>query len=298
MPVYRRITSLFQMVVARLLQRCVQGMVWLMLIIPITEVSATEGDTTIVHQADLPLIEQVTTSHEVGVATAFRPSRVGWSNYESVTSDTSTVHRYSRVAWGSYENETADFGFASSRIGWDYPAETRPRHADPLRMPARIAWTEMDVETPYPEQLARIGWDMPRFSVFDERGLAGLPSPTPVTSRLSMVSGLLTAGNAALYIYQRNDWWAAEHRTSFHFHHDGGYSVHLDKVGHLHATYLQAQLVARSLRWSGLSPEASALWGTVAAWTVQLNVEINDGFNALWGFDPHRRTAYRLRIIR
>lgn len=274
------------MVVARLLQRCVQGIVWLVLVVSITDVSAMVSDTTIVHLADLPQIEQVTSSNEVVATGAIRPSRVGWGSYETVAKDTTDSHRYSRVAWGSYETETTGLAHASSRIGWDRPQETRPRHADPLRTPVRIAWTEMDVETPYPEQLARIGWDVPRFSVFDERGLAGLPSESPVTSRLRMVSGLLTAGNAALYIYQRNAWWAAEHRTSFHFHHDGGYSVHLDKIGHLHATYLQAQLVARSLRWSGLSPEASALWGTVAAWTVQLNVEINDGFNALWGFDP------------
>jgi hypothetical protein len=125
-------------------------------------------------------------------------------------------------------------------------------------------------------------------------GLRGAPPDSIVTGRLLGVTGTLVGINAGLYIYQRHAWWAAEHRGPFHFHDDGGYSEHLDKVGHFHATYLQSQIIARSLRWSGLSHESAALWGALAAYALQLNVEINDGFNELWGFDPYDLLANTL----
>jgi hypothetical protein len=118
-----------------------------------------------------------------------------------------------------------------------------------------------------------------------ESSLEGLPPDSIVPGRLGLVGGSVGSILAGLYVYQRHAWWAAEHRGGFHFHDDGGYSLHLDKVGHFHATYFQSQVLARALRWSGLSPEASALWGSVGAWIVQLHVEINDGFSELWGFD-------------
>lgn len=119
------------------------------------------------------------------------------------------------------------------------------------------------------------------------QGLRGLPPDSIVPLRLGLVSGTLGGVVAGLFIYQRHAWWAEEHRGRFHFHDDGGYSEHLDKVGHFHATYFQSKVISRSMQWSGLSPEASALWGTVAAWLLQLNVEINDGFSELWGFDVY-----------
>jgi hypothetical protein len=115
--------------------------------------------------------------------------------------------------------------------------------------------------------------------------LRSLPPDSLVPVRLALVGATVGGAVAGLYYYQRHAWWAAEHRGSFHFHDDGGTSLHLDKLGHLHATYFQSKVLARSLRWSGLSVESAALWGAVASWTVQLNVEVNDGFSELWGFD-------------
>jgi hypothetical protein len=118
-----------------------------------------------------------------------------------------------------------------------------------------------------------------------ESGLRGLPPDAVETTRLGLVVGGLAAGNMAAYLYQRHLWWGRDHLGGFRFHDDGGYSEHIDKVSHAYATYVQGMVIARSLRWSGVSPEASALWGGVAAWLVQLNVEIRDGFSEAWGFD-------------
>lgn len=115
--------------------------------------------------------------------------------------------------------------------------------------------------------------------------LRGMPPDRIVRPRLAAVTGGLVATSVALHLWQRNAWWAEEHRTSFHFHDDGGYALHLDKVAHFHATALEAAVIARALRWSGLSDNASALWGAVGALALQTHVEIEDGHNALWGFD-------------
>ncbi|CAN5606335.1 hypothetical protein BH23BAC4_BH23BAC4_03870 [soil metagenome] len=112
--------------------------------------------------------------------------------------------------------------------------------------------------------------------------------------RVALVSGALGATITGLYIYQRNAWWAEENRGRFHFHDDRGYTKHLDKVGHFNATYFQSMAVAQSLRWSGLSPSRTAAYGALAAWLVQLQVEINDGFNDLWGFDVYDVVANTL----
>lgn len=117
------------------------------------------------------------------------------------------------------------------------------------------------------------------------RPLRGMPPEEIVKPRLAVVVGGLAATSLALHLWQRNAWWAAEHRTSFHFHDDGGYALHLDKAGHFHATALEATVIARALRWSGLSHDAAALWGTLGALALQTHVEIEDGHNALWGFD-------------
>jgi len=119
----------------------------------------------------------------------------------------------------------------------------------------------------------------------DTLALRGGPPEGVVPGRAAAVGGTLAAASVGLYVYQRHAWWAEEHRGPFHFHDDRGYALHLDKLGHVHGTYLQSLVIARALRWSGLSPEASALAGSLGAFAVQLNVEINDGFNQLWGFD-------------
>jgi len=120
----------------------------------------------------------------------------------------------------------------------------------------------------------------------DTLGVRGAPPDSLIPLRLAAITGTLTAASVGLYLYQKNAWWSEEHRGSFRFHDDRGYSLHLDKVGHVYGTYLQAQVISRALRWSGLSPNASALGGSLGAFALQLNVEINDGFNELWGFDP------------
>ena len=123
--------------------------------------------------------------------------------------------------------------------------------------------------------------------------LEGLPPDDVVPARLAVMAGTLAAGSAALYIYQKNAWWAEEHRTSFHLHY-GDSSKSMDKAGHFLGTAVQSHVIARAARWSGLSPNESALAGATAAWLLQLHVEVEDGLNALWGFDPYDVVANTL----
>jgi hypothetical protein len=117
------------------------------------------------------------------------------------------------------------------------------------------------------------------------RALRNPPPESVNGTRLALVAGGLTAGTIGAYLYQNHLWWADEHRNGFRFHTDGGHSEHIDKLAHGHATYVGAQLVARSLEWSGLAPGPAAAWGSLGAWLMQLNVEIRDGFSEAWGFD-------------
>lgn len=121
--------------------------------------------------------------------------------------------------------------------------------------------------------------------------LRGLPPDRIVVPRFAAVTGVLAAGSVSLHLWQKNAWWADDYRTSFHFHDDGGYALHLDKVGHFHATYLEAFVIGRSFRWSGLTDNQAALAGAVGALALQTHVEIEDGFNALWGFDVYDMAA-------
>lgn len=123
--------------------------------------------------------------------------------------------------------------------------------------------------------------------------LRGLPPEHVAPVRLGAVGGALAAGSVGLYVYQKHAWWADDHRTTFHLH-TGDSSMHLDKVGHFVGTAAQAHVVARATEWAGLSPNEAALAGATAAWLLQLHVEINDGFNGLWGFDPYDVAANTL----
>jgi hypothetical protein len=109
--------------------------------------------------------------------------------------------------------------------------------------------------------------------------------------RLAAVTGTLGAIQLGLFVHQKHAWWAEDHRGSFRFHDDGGYSLHLDKVAHFHATALQAQVISTSMRWSGLTNNQSIFWGTMASLALQTHVEIQDGYNELWGFDPYDMLA-------
>lgn len=128
-------------------------------------------------------------------------------------------------------------------------------------------------------------------SASEPSALRGAPPERIVWARFAAVGGTLGAGSLAFHLWQKNAWWADEHRTRFHFHDDGGYALHLDKVGHFHATYFEALVIGRSFRWSGLTEPQAALAGALGALALQTHVEIEDGFNALWGFDVYDMAA-------
>jgi hypothetical protein len=128
-------------------------------------------------------------------------------------------------------------------------------------------------------------------AVPEPTALRGAPPDRVVGARLAAVGGALAAGSLTFHLWQKNAWWADEHRTRFHFHDDGGYALHLDKVGHFHGTYFEALVIGRSFRWTGLTENRAALAGALGALALQTHVEVEDGFNALWGFDVYDMAA-------
>ncbi|MBL0175640.1 MAG: hypothetical protein IPP94_10310 [Ignavibacteria bacterium] len=98
-----------------------------------------------------------------------------------------------------------------------------------------------------------------------------------------IVGGALTGTVAAIHIYQQNAWWK-DRRTSFHFVDDQDYALNVDKAGHFLGGAFGAFLGEKSLEWSGVSRDGSAIWGSVLGALFELYVEVEDGYALDWGF--------------
>ncbi len=88
-----------------------------------------------------------------------------------------------------------------------------------------------------------------------------------------------------VHIYQQNAWWK-DQRTSFHFTNDNDYALNVDKAGHVLGGAFCSFVAKKSLEWSGVSRDASAVWGSALGALFELYVEVEDGFARDWGFSP------------
>ena len=104
-------------------------------------------------------------------------------------------------------------------------------------------------------------------------------------NRLLITSSLLGSSLVASYYYVENSWWS-EKKTSFHFD-DGAdlkYALNVDKAGHFIGGLYAADIFKRSLEWSGFNEKRSLWYGGVFGATLQLAIEIKDGYAPFWGF--------------
>ncbi|MGE5352218.1 MAG: DUF2279 domain-containing protein [Acidobacteriota bacterium] len=105
----------------------------------------------------------------------------------------------------------------------------------------------------------------------------------PLTA--SIVGGIYLGAIVGLHINQRNAWWS-DNRGAFHFQEDWFSALQVDKAGHSFGSYIISYVLSEGLLASGVSYDASAIWGSALALAYQTYVETEDGFAKNWGFSP------------
>ena len=99
--------------------------------------------------------------------------------------------------------------------------------------------------------------------------------------------GLVVGGTAGLIVtahFQNyNSWWKGTHGP-FHLSVDDAYSLGADKCGHLIFSYIAADVIGRSLNWSGIERNKALQYGGIISFAFQLYVEVEDGFHPELGF--------------
>ncbi len=79
-------------------------------------------------------------------------------------------------------------------------------------------------------------------------------------------------------------WYANFERSGFHFFNDTGEWEDMDKMGHFHTAYFEANWVYSGARWTGLGERKSVWLGVALASLFQGTIETLDGFSEKWGF--------------
>jgi hypothetical protein len=100
----------------------------------------------------------------------------------------------------------------------------------------------------------------------------------------SIVGGTYFGILGALHIYQANTIW--NETSSFRFIEDGDYGLYADKFGHATGAHFLCYISSEALMASGLSWDASVIWGSAMGVFYMTYVEVADGFGANWGFSP------------
>ncbi len=108
------------------------------------------------------------------------------------------------------------------------------------------------------------------------------------TSRIDMPRLLAVGAASAVvvtiaHIQNYNSWWKGT-SGPFHAAVDDAPPLGADKCGHFLFSYYVADILGGSMRWSGIDSLRAALYGSLFAFTLQLYVEIEDGFHPNLGF--------------
>ena len=73
-------------------------------------------------------------------------------------------------------------------------------------------------------------------------------------------------------------------RSGFYFYNDNNSWLQIDKAGHIFSSYYLGEIMYLSYRWAGVERKQAILYGSLLAYTFQLNIEILDGISSKWGF--------------
>lgn len=102
--------------------------------------------------------------------------------------------------------------------------------------------------------------------------------------RLAAMSAVTAGYIGGIYVKLKNTWWSDQTRP-FHAVTDFDYARNIDKMGHFYGGIVHADLIATGLRWSGVRPGPSLLYGAGLSGIFYVAVELKDGFSPRWGFD-------------
>jgi len=96
------------------------------------------------------------------------------------------------------------------------------------------------------------------------------------------------AGGSAVYggvsLALWHSWYQGYELGPFHWFNDWGEWEHMDKWGHILATYHEANWVYRGALWTGMK-RRNAIWtGVGVGMLLQSTIEVMDGFSVKWGF--------------
>jgi len=97
-----------------------------------------------------------------------------------------------------------------------------------------------------------------------------------------LVIGVNSAYAGAM-VYMSNVWYTSENRTSFHFYNDLPQWKQMDKMGHMMTSFTEADVIARTLKWAGMSERNSHIYGAIGGFLYQAPIEIFDGFEKSYG---------------
>ena len=104
--------------------------------------------------------------------------------------------------------------------------------------------------------------------------------------RRAAVTTAFIGGNAALYVYFDKAWWSGE-KSDFWFNNDWDMPFRdQDKAGHLIGGYHLARFGEDFLRFACVSPRKAVFWSAAYATAFQLQIEIWDARQKLYGFSP------------
>ncbi|MGE5479786.1 MAG: DUF2279 domain-containing protein [Chloroflexota bacterium] len=100
----------------------------------------------------------------------------------------------------------------------------------------------------------------------------------------AVTGGVYTGIFLLQHFLQQNTIW--KEVGPFHTYEDAEFTLWLDKPGHFFGTYLPCYVMQEALFTSGLSYDASAIWGGVLGLAYNSYVEILDGYSIGFGFSP------------
>lgn len=101
--------------------------------------------------------------------------------------------------------------------------------------------------------------------------------------KLRMLAAGSAVGYGSLLTGLHLLWYQDNPQTGFHFFNDNKQWMQTDKAGHIYSTFQLSRAGSEALKWTGMSSEKSAVFGSLGGWLFMLPVEILDGYSPEYG---------------
>ncbi len=88
---------------------------------------------------------------------------------------------------------------------------------------------------------------------------------------------------AATWVGLHELWYKNYPKSTFHFFNDNHEWLQVDKFGHAMTSFQESRLGVDLLKWSGVSPRKSVVYGSLTGFILQTPIEVFDGFSKGYG---------------